>query len=148
MGPDAVEGQAATVAHQDTGHRVDSLFSGSWTGLPRLVALSPYVLAPEPEFSDFRRHLVSAIHDLFIEPAPMVDHFTSIELVVEKGADGAFGEGPAMTSGVALGVQLLGYGLEGVVSCSDPRRAVSRTGMVSWSGTIRAPRPLGAFSLR
>ena len=116
LGEDTVVGLIATVTDQDPGQGIDSLFSSSRTGLPRLVTLSPYFLAPEPELLDLLWHLVSPVDDLFIGPTSVIDHLTLIESIVEKGADGAFSEGPTITGGVALGVQLLGQGPEGMLS--------------------------------
>ena len=65
---------------------------------------------------DLLWHLVSPVDDLFIGPTSVIDHLTLIESIVEKGADGAFSEGPTITGGVALGVQLLGQGPEGMLS--------------------------------
>lgn len=91
MRPDAVEGQATTVTHQDPSQWVDS--SGSRAGLPRLVARSPHLLALEPELPDLRRNRMSAIDDLFIRLTLVVDYLPLIEPVVEQGADGTLSEG-------------------------------------------------------
>jgi hypothetical protein len=70
----------------------------------------------EPELPDLLWHFVNAIDDQFIRPASVVNHFTLIEPVVEKGANGAFREGFAIPGRVAPGVQILGQGPEGMLS--------------------------------